>query len=74
MVEAAGRVHVITVAEKWIQSYDITNGDVIWKLEGTRYGNISSPVAADGIVYAGSGLQKGRISAIRLSGADGDIS
>jgi len=74
VVEEAGRVHVITVAEKWIQSYDITNGDVIWKVEGTRYGNISTPVAANGIVYVGSGLQRGKISAIRLKEAEGDIS
>jgi outer membrane protein assembly factor BamB len=74
ILEDEGRVHVITVAEKWIQSYDIDNGDVIWRTEGTRYGNISTPVAADGIVYVGSGLQKGRIQAIRLNGAEGDIS
>jgi outer membrane protein assembly factor BamB len=74
VVEEAGRVHVVTVAEKWIQSYDLTNGDVIWKAESTRYGNISTPVAANGVVYVGSGLQRGRISAIRLKGAEGDIS
>ena len=74
VVEDSGRVHVITVAEKWIQSYDITNGDIIWKTEGTKYGNISSPVAADGIVFVGSGLQSGQIQAIRLKGAEGNIS
>ncbi|MCJ7581115.1 MAG: PQQ-like beta-propeller repeat protein, partial [Candidatus Aminicenantes bacterium] len=73
IVEDAGRVHVIAVAEKWIQSYDILNGDTIWKTEGIKYGNISTPVAADGIVYVGSGLQTGKISAIRLNGAKGDI-
>jgi len=74
IVEDSGQVQVITVAEKWIQSYDITNGDIIWKTEGTKYGNISTPVAADGIVYVGSGLQRGKIQAIRLKGAKGDIS
>jgi outer membrane protein assembly factor BamB len=74
IAEEGGRIQVITVAEKWIQSYDITNGDVLWKTEGMRYNNISTPVAADGIVYAGSGLQRGRIQAIRLKGAQGDIS
>jgi outer membrane protein assembly factor BamB len=73
VVEDAGRVQVITVAEKWIKSYDITNGDVIWQTEGIRYNNISTPVAADGIVYVGSGLQEGWIKAIRLNGAKGDI-
>lgn len=73
IVEEAGRVHVITIAENWIQSYDITNGDVIWKTEGTKYGNISSPVAAEGIAYVGSGLKTGKISAVRLKGAEGDI-
>ena len=64
---------MITVAEKWIKSYDITNGDVIWQTEGIRYNNISTPVAADGIVYVGSGLQEGWIKAIRLDGAKGNI-
>ena len=73
VVEEAGRAQVITVAENWIQSNDVASGDAIWKVEGTKYGNISSPVAADGIVYAGSGLQRGRINAIRLNGAEGDI-
>lgn len=73
IVEEAGRVHVITVAEKWIQSYDLSNGDLIWKAASTRYGNISSPVAGDGIVYVGSGLQEGRINAVRLKEASGDI-
>ncbi len=73
VVEEAGRVQVITVAEKWIKSYDITNGDEIWKIEGIKYNNISTPVAADGIVYVGSGLQDGWVKAIRLNGAKGDI-
>jgi len=73
IVEEAGRVHVIVVAEKWIQSYDITNGDMIWKVAGTQYGNISTPVAADGIVYVGSGLHSGEVRAIRLDGAEGNI-
>jgi len=74
IVEEAGRVQVITVAEHWIQSYDIANGDVLWQIASTKYGNISSPVAAEGIVYVGSGLQIGRINAVRLKGAAGDIS
>ncbi|MFC2156856.1 PQQ-binding-like beta-propeller repeat protein [Acidobacteriota bacterium] len=73
IVEDAGQVQVITVAEKWIQSYDITNGDVIWQTEGIRYNNISTPVAANGIVYVGSGLQRGWVKAIRLKGAKGNI-
>jgi outer membrane protein assembly factor BamB len=73
VIEGGGRLQVITVAEKWIKSYDITNGDEIWQIEGVRYNNISTPVAADGIVYVGSGLQEGWIKAIRLDGAKGNI-
>ncbi|MFC2168262.1 PQQ-binding-like beta-propeller repeat protein [Acidobacteriota bacterium] len=73
IVEDRDRVHVIAVAEKWIQSYDIANGEMIWKTEGIKYGNISTPVASDGIVYVGSGLQTGWVKAIRLNGAEGDI-
>jgi outer membrane protein assembly factor BamB len=74
IVEESGQVQVITVAEKWIQGYDLEKGNIIWKIPGTQYGNISSPVAARGILYVGSGLKKGVIYAIRLKGAKGDIS
>ena len=73
-VEHSGRVQVITVAENWIQSYDLADGRVLWKSAGTKYGNISTPVAADGILYVGSGLREGQVQAIRLEGAEGDIS
>jgi outer membrane protein assembly factor BamB len=73
IVEESGGVQVITVAENWIQSYDLENGNIIWKIPGTQYGNISSPVAAKGILYVGSGLKRGVIYAIRLKGAKGNI-
>jgi len=73
IVEEKDRVHVITIAEKWIQSYDISNGDVIWKMDGTRYGNITSAVSANGVVYIATGLQQGIVRAIRLEGAKGNI-
>lgn len=73
IVEEKGRVHVITIAEKWIQSYDISNGDLIWKMDGTRYGNITSAVSANGIVYIATGLNNGIVRAIRLDGAEENI-
>jgi outer membrane protein assembly factor BamB len=74
VIEAGGRTQVITVAEKWIQSYDLESGDVLWKSAGNRYNNISTPVVSGGILYVGSGLREGQVQAIRLEGASGDIS
>ena len=74
LVEVEGHMQIITVAEKWIKAYDLENGDELWKSAGNKYNNISTPVVSDGILYVGSGLREGQVQAIRLEGAEGDIS
>ncbi|HEV3002807.1 MAG TPA: PQQ-binding-like beta-propeller repeat protein, partial [Pirellulales bacterium] len=56
-----------------VRGYDLANGDVLWECGGLSANIVASPVAADGMVYAGSSYDKRALLAIRLDGASGDI-
>ncbi|MCH9021261.1 MAG: PQQ-like beta-propeller repeat protein, partial [Planctomycetes bacterium] len=65
---------VIVSGTKYIRSYDLQTGKVIWQCSGLSANVVASPVAAHGIVIAASSYVKRAILAIQLDGAAGDIS
>jgi len=73
VVEHAGRAQVVTTGQNRIRSYDLESGKLVWQSEGLTMNPIPSPVGADGMVFAMSGLQGNRLRAIRLADAQGDI-
>ena len=54
--------------------YDLATGEVIWECGGLSRNVVASPVASDGMVYAGSSYEKKAMLALRPDGAKGDIS
>ncbi|MCI0446819.1 PQQ-like beta-propeller repeat protein [bacterium] len=68
-----GNLQVVISATNRIRSYDLATGRIIWECGGLSHNVIASPVAANGIVYAGSSYEKKAFLAIRLAGARGDI-
>jgi outer membrane protein assembly factor BamB len=56
-----------------LRSYDLQTGKVVWETAGLTMNPIPSPVAADGMVFATSGFRGNSLKAIRLAGANGDI-
>jgi outer membrane protein assembly factor BamB len=74
VVTHGGRDQVVTAAEKRLRSYDLETGDVVWEGEGLTMNPIPSPVTDGAMVFAMSGFQGNRLSAIRLADARGDIS
>ncbi|MDP7019314.1 MAG: PQQ-like beta-propeller repeat protein [Pirellulaceae bacterium] len=56
-----------------VRGYDPTTGKVIWECGGLSRNIVASPVAADGLLFAGSSYDKQAMLAIRLAGARGDI-
>lgn len=64
---------VIVPGTNRIRSYDLVDGTLIWECGGLSSNIVASPVAADGIVYAGSSYDSRAMLAIRLDGAKGDI-
>jgi len=73
ILEYKGKPQVITSATKFVRSYDLTTGKLLWKCTGLTYNVIPHPMAADGIVYVASGFRGSAFFAVRLAGAKGDI-
>jgi outer membrane protein assembly factor BamB len=72
--ETAARTEIVTIGRGFVISYD-TDGHELWRLKGMTQAT-PSPVAADGLLYVGSGSQ-GEANRPMLAirpGASGDIS
>ena len=74
VVEHESGPQVIISGSDKMRAYDLENGEAIWECGGLSAENVvASPVAGDGMVYAGSSYDKQAVMAIRLDGARGDI-
>ena len=73
VVEHAGKPQVIISGTHRLRGYDLTNGSIIWECGGLSANIVASPVAGDGMVFAGSSYVKRALLAIKLKGAAGDI-
>lgn len=72
IVEHAGKKQVIMNGANFARSYDLESGKELWKCNGQTKRPVASPVAANGLVYVGSGFQGAFMGAFRLDGT-GDI-
>ncbi len=73
IVEHGGKAQVIVNGTNRIRGYDLETGAVIWECGGLSQNIVASPVAANGMVFAGSSYEIQAIMGIRLEGARGDI-
>jgi outer membrane protein assembly factor BamB len=73
VVECAGRPQLVISGTNRVRGYDLATGQVIWECGGLSANVVASPVAAGGMVFAGSSYDKRALLAIRLDGARGDI-
>ena len=73
VVEQGGKPQVIVSGTSRMRGYDLETGEVLWECGGLSANIVASPVAADGMVYAGSSYDAQAMLAIRLEGAKGDI-
>ena len=74
VVEHAGKAQVIISGSERIRAYDLADGALIWECRGLSVENVvASPVAGHGLVFTGSTYDNPGMLAIRLDGAQGDI-
>ena len=73
ILEHAGQHQLIISGTSRVRGYDPDTGRVIWECGGLSSNIVASPVAGDGLVFAGSSYDKRALLAIRLEGAKGDI-
>jgi outer membrane protein assembly factor BamB len=73
VVEHGGKAQVIVPGTKRLRGYDLASGAVLWECGGLSSNIVASPVAAGGVVYAGSSYDTRALLAVRLDGARGDV-
>lgn len=73
VIENDGRPMLIVVGTNRTRAYDPMTGQVIWECGGLSSNIVATPVAADGMLFAGSSYEKRSLLAIRLDRAKGDI-
>jgi len=71
--EVTGKTQVIVSATKFIRSYDVSTGELIWQCSGQTANVIPSPIVAFGMVFCASGFRGSSLQAIEL-GRTGDLS
>ena len=73
VVEHGGKAQVIVPGTNRMRGYDLASGEVLWECGGLSSNIVASPVAANGVVFAGSSYDTRALLAVRLDGARGDI-
>jgi outer membrane protein assembly factor BamB len=74
VVEHQGKAQVIVSGSQRVRGYDLSDGKLLWECAGLSVENVvATPVAGDGMVFAGSTYDRPGMLAIRLAGAKGDI-
>jgi outer membrane protein assembly factor BamB len=73
IVQHKGTQQLIVNGTSRLRGYDIKSGTTIWECAGLSANVVASPVAGDGMVFAASSYDTRALLAIRLDGAQGDI-
>ncbi len=73
IVESDGRALLIVAGTNRLRAYDPASGKVIWECGGLSSNIVATPVAGDGMLFAGSSYEKRAFLAIRMDRAKGDI-
>jgi len=73
-VEYGGRTQIVVSGTNRIRGYDLESGEVLWQCAGLSSNVVCSPVAGDGLVFAGSSYESQALLAIDLARAQGEIS
>jgi outer membrane protein assembly factor BamB len=68
-----GRPQVIVAGTSAVRAYDLKTGSVIWECSGLSNNIVATPIAFDGMVFVGSSYEIKSMFAIKLEGAQGDI-
>ena len=72
IVEHAGKKQIIMNGQNFARAYDFDSGEEIWRCGGQTQRPVACPVAAEGLVFVGSGHRGSFLGAFRLDGT-GDI-
>jgi outer membrane protein assembly factor BamB len=72
VVEAAGRLQMISACSKGAYSYDPRSGDEFWRITFPSYSSAARPLFGEGLVFINTGFGKADLLAVRPDG-EGDV-
>lgn len=72
VVDSEGKKQVVMNGQTRARAYDLETGKELWSCPGQTQRPVASPVAADGLVFVGSGHRGSYLGAFRLGG-EGNI-
>ncbi len=73
VVKHGGEYQVVVAAPTKVRSYRMTSGELIWEAAGLGLNTIPKPISDGEMVWVMSGYRDPNLLAIRLNGAQGDI-
>jgi len=73
IVTPGGKPQAVVSATGKVRAYDLATGDVVWEATGMTTNVIPSPVHRDGTVYVMSGFRGNALLAVKVDGAQGDV-
>ncbi len=73
VVSHDGIEQVIVCGTDRVRGYDLATGKTIWECGGMSANIVATPVVGGGMLYVGSSYEKRALLAIRLEGAEADI-
>jgi outer membrane protein assembly factor BamB len=74
VVQTDGRTEILSAGSGMIGAYAPADGRLLWKVTyGEGYSVVPRPVVADGMAYVATGYNVPNLLAIRLGGAEGDV-
>lgn len=73
VIDSDGVEQVIVAGTSRVRSYELKTGKVLWECGGMSANIVATPVFKDGILIVGSSYEKRIMMAIRVAGAQGDI-
>jgi outer membrane protein assembly factor BamB len=72
VIDAAGRLQLISACSKAALAYDPQTGKELWRIRHTGYSSAARPVFGDGLLFINTGFGKANLLAMRPEG-EGDL-
>jgi len=72
VIDAGGRLQLISAAAKAAIAYDPFSGEELWRIRYGQHSTAARPLYVDGLLYINSGFSKAELFAVRPDGS-GDV-
>ncbi len=73
IIDYASQQQLVVCGSNRVRAYNLETGKVIWECGGLSNNIVATPVYSNGILIAGSSYEKRAMLAIKIEGAEGDI-